>query len=145
MDYSSIAHDPADPVDSSPWGSPRADRDTFSSAGQAADIVPAAYDDNHDSENNAGNAHAAVSEQHDPLNPPRSVPSNEHEYAQQQATPQPQKRTEAPARYQTGARQNARQGAPTYRLQGKITALERTGKKDPILRFDVYVCQCNMT
>jgi hypothetical protein len=144
MDYSSIAHDPADPVESSPWGSPRADRDTFGNAGNGADVLPAPlpphqspYDDNHDSERNAGNAQAAVSEQHDPLNPPRSVPSAEHEYAHQ---PQGQKRTEAPARYQTGARQNARQAAPTYRLQGKITALERTGKKDPILRFDVYVC-----
>ena len=27
-----------------------------------------------------------------------------------------------------------------YKLQAKITGLERTGKKDPILRFDVYVC-----
>lgn len=147
MDYSSIAHDPSDPVESSPWGSPRADRDTFGGSVHGADIVPAPlprhqspYDDNHDSEHNAGNAQAAASEQHDPLTPPRSIPSNEHGYAQQQqAAPQPQKRTEPPARYQTGARQNARQAAPTYRLQGKITALERTGKKDPILRFDVYV------
>lgn len=29
---------------------------------------------------------------------------------------------------------------PQYRLQAKITGLERTGKKDPLLRFDVYVC-----
>lgn len=153
MDYSSIAHDPADPAESSPWGSPRADRDTFGSAGHAADVVPAPlpphqlpYDDNnHDGEHNAGNAHAAASEHHDPLNPPRSVPSNEHEYAQQQAAPKQQKRAEAPARYQTGARQNARQAAPTYRLQGKITALERTGKKDPILRFDVYVRYHNIS
>ncbi|OAA62356.1 vacuolar protein sorting-associated protein vps17 [Cordyceps fumosorosea ARSEF 2679] len=27
---------------------------------------------------------------------------------------------------------------PQYRLQAKITGLERTGKKDPLLRFDVY-------
>jgi hypothetical protein len=25
-------------------------------------------------------------------------------------------------------------------LQAKITGLERTGRKDPILRFDVHVC-----
>jgi len=29
--------------------------------------------------------------------------------------------------------------APQYKLQAKITALERTGKKDPIIRFDVHV------
>lgn len=28
---------------------------------------------------------------------------------------------------------------PQFRLQAKITGLERTGKKDPILRFDVHV------
>ena len=28
---------------------------------------------------------------------------------------------------------------PQYRLQCKITALERTGRKDPILKFDVHV------
>lgn len=28
---------------------------------------------------------------------------------------------------------------PQYRLQAKITGLERTGKKDPLLRFDVHV------
>lgn len=33
-----------------------------------------------------------------------------------------------------------RQHVPNYKLQAKITGLERSGKKDPILRFDVYVC-----
>ncbi|EFX05781.1 vacuolar protein sorting-associated protein vps17 [Grosmannia clavigera kw1407] len=28
---------------------------------------------------------------------------------------------------------------PKYKLQAKITALERTGRKDPILRFDVHI------
>jgi hypothetical protein len=28
---------------------------------------------------------------------------------------------------------------PSFKLQAKITGLERTGRKDPILRFDVYV------
>ncbi|KAI1815503.1 vacuolar protein sorting-associated protein Vps17 [Poronia punctata] len=28
--------------------------------------------------------------------------------------------------------------APQYKLQAKLTALERTGKKDPIIRFDVH-------
>jgi len=31
------------------------------------------------------------------------------------------------------------QRQPQYKLQAKITGLERTGKKDAILRFDVYV------
>jgi hypothetical protein len=35
--------------------------------------------------------------------------------------------------------QQQRQHVPQYKLQAKITGLERTGKKDPILRFDVHV------
>ena len=42
-----------------------------------------------------------------------------------------------------------RQHMPQYRLQAKITGLERTAKKDPILRFDVHVSghgdsECNV-
>ena len=42
--------------------------------------------------------------------------------------------------------QNARQQRPVpqYKLQAKITALERSGRKDPVLRFDVYVRGCPM-
>ncbi|CZR64081.1 related to vacuolar protein sorting-associated protein [Phialocephala subalpina] len=49
-------------------------------------------------------------------------------------------RTE-PARYHPGARQAQhpqQPQAPQYKLQAKITGLERTGRKDPILRFDVH-------
>ena len=40
-----------------------------------------------------------------------------------------------------GRHPNARQQRPIpqYKLQAKVTALERSGRKDPILRFDVYV------
>ncbi|KAI0392038.1 vacuolar protein sorting-associated protein Vps17 [Xylariaceae sp. FL0594] len=41
---------------------------------------------------------------------------------------QPQQREQKPRR----------PPAPQYKLQAKITALERTGKKDPIIRFDVH-------
>ena len=34
---------------------------------------------------------------------------------------------------------------PQYRLQVKITALERSAKKDPIFRFDVHVCWPSIT
>lgn len=39
----------------------------------------------------------------------------------------------------TAEAQPAKPTAPQPRLQAKITGLERTGKKDPILRFDVHV------
>ncbi|KAI0109716.1 hypothetical protein GGR51DRAFT_558409 [Nemania sp. FL0031] len=36
------------------------------------------------------------------------------------------------------AQQPRRPPGPQYKLQAKVTGLERTGKKDPILRFDVH-------
>ncbi|KAL8962226.1 MAG: hypothetical protein Q9183_005186, partial [Haloplaca sp. 2 TL-2023] len=57
-------------------------------------------------------------------------------YQQQQQPQQP--RSAVPSRYHTGARQNQRHNLPQYKLQAKITSLERTGRKDPVLRFDVH-------
>ena len=42
-----------------------------------------------------------------------------------------------PGRYHQGARQGQR--PPQYKLQAKVTGLERTGKKDPAIRFDIHV------
>ncbi|KAL8949629.1 MAG: hypothetical protein Q9222_004274 [Ikaeria aurantiellina] len=67
-----------------------------------------------------------------------------HPNGQQQASPyqqpqhQHQPKSAIPSRYHTGARQAQRQNIPQYKLQAKITSLERTGRKDPILRFDVH-------
>jgi len=54
---------------------------------------------------------------------------------QQQAAQQPQRY------HQTAQRQPQpqQQQSSQYKLQAKITGLERTGRKDPILRFDVHV------
>lgn len=40
---------------------------------------------------------------------------------------------------QTQQQQPPTQQRPQFKLQAKITGLERTGKKDPVLRFDVHV------
>jgi hypothetical protein len=55
----------------------------------------------------------------------------------QQSRP-PQHRHE-PQRYHGTSRQAQQPQGPQYKLQAKITGLERTGRKDPILRFDVHV------
>lgn len=44
------------------------------------------------------------------------------------------------ARYHGAPPHQPQQRQPQYKLQAKITGLERTGKKDAIFRFDVYVC-----
>lgn len=152
MDYSSISQDPADPADVSPWGSPRADRTTFA-AGQSTDVPSSPLPPNHRSpydHQHQESPSAARNHTDEPPSPDLSAQLQtaqlgDHDYAEQAqyAAQHSQSKPQAPARYQTGARQNVRP-APTYRLQGKITALERTGKKDPILRFDVYVCVQNV-
>jgi hypothetical protein len=154
MDYSAISQDPADPAGTSPWGSPRADRTTFATAGHSTDVPSSPlpsnhrspYDNQHHESPSAAGNHTGEPPSPDLSAQLQNAQLGDHDYVEQpqHTTPQPQAKAQAPARYQTGARQNARPPAPTYRLQGKISALERTGKKDPILRFDVYVCVSNV-
>jgi hypothetical protein len=71
----------------------------------------------------------------------------QHQQQAQQAPVQPdgqrgsgeENRRPQSARYHNIPPQQ-RQHMPQYKLQAKITGLERSGKKDPILKFDVYVC-----
>lgn len=64
---------------------------------------------------------------------PQSPPQQQQAPAQGQAEHQ---RHGQPQRYHGNRQQQQR---PQYKLQAKVTGLERTGRKDPILRFDVYV------
>ena len=67
-------------------------------------------------------------------------PQIQQQQKQQSRQPQQQQQRITPNRYHGGAaRQSQRQNLPQYKLQAKITSLERTGRKDPILRFDVHV------
>ena len=62
-------------------------------------------------------------------------PDRAHSQQQQQRQHQHQQ----PARYKSHPQQLQRP-QPQYHLQAKITGLERSGRKDPILKFDVHVC-----
>lgn len=67
---------------------------------------------------------------------PQSALAGHQQQQQQQASAQ------QPQRYHQNARgqpQPQQQQTSQYKLQAKITGLERTGRKDPILRFDVHV------
>ena len=70
------------------------------------------------------------------LGEPGFIDQHQHQQQHQYA---PQQRADGPQRYHTGVRAGQRQNVPQYKLQAKITSLERTGRKDPILRFDVHV------
>lgn len=54
---------------------------------------------------------------------------------------QENRRPHGAARYHGAPPHQAQQRQPQYKLQAKITGLERTGKKDAIFRFDVHVCR----
>ncbi len=62
----------------------------------------------------------------------------QQQYEGQRASHEEGRRPQS-ARYH-GMPSQQRQHVPQYKLQAKITGLERAGKKDPILKFDVYVC-----
>ena len=73
-------------------------------------------------------------------------PQHQHQHQQQQQPQQnrhpqsqQQQSTTGPNRYHGTARQAQRQTLPQYKLQAKIIGLERTGRKDPILKFMVHV------
>lgn len=62
----------------------------------------------------------------------------QQERYQQALHAQQHQRGPGPGRYHQGARPG--QKPPQYKLQAKVTGLERTGKKDPAIRFDIHVC-----
>lgn len=139
MDYSAISHDPENSAGSSPWGSPRADRTTFPTSGNGdkpSSPIPG-------QDRSVGVVESSnVSEPRSPdLSAQlQSAQIGDPHYTGEQANAD-QQQPQHPARHQTGARQNSKPPAPVYKIQGKITALERTGKKDPVLRFDVHVSE----
>ncbi|KAJ5994960.1 Retromer complex Vps17 [Penicillium waksmanii] len=145
MDYSTLTNDPDQPVESSPWGSPRADRNTFPTSGNN-DIPSSPLPGQGQSVESAEGDREAGSQSPDLSAQLQNAQLGDHDYPEPQSpfatqqSPNADQRSQLPARYQTGARQNSRPPAPapTYKIQGKITGLERTGKKDPILRFDVH-------
>lgn len=150
MDYSAAISD--DPAAASPWGSssPRAQRGPFTGAtpdspttpsrtaqteAQTALPEPALPTTEPQPEIAAFNGHHAHSDQ---LGPPiQTHQQSEQQYQGQTSVPsqQSQQRPGA-ARYHSARQQRP---VPQYKLQAKVTALERTGRKDPVLRFDVYV------
>jgi hypothetical protein len=63
----------------------------------------------------------------------------DYQAGRQRSSETENRRSQSAARYHGAAPHPAQQRQPQYKLQTKITGLERTGKKDAILRFDVYV------
>ena len=169
MDYSSLPNDPDHPIGSSPWqSSPQPTSKAFpaseASSAPSSPLAkhslqttdsPPAGDQEHSDENNRVNTSADEEGQipgEESIAQPTTnghaktisgnaeqPPQAQQQQRQQSRQPQQQQRT-IPNRYHGGAaRQPQRQNLPQYKLQAKITSLERTGRKDPVLKFDVHV------
>lgn len=163
MDYRSSITDDEHPAAASPWGSsppasPRRNESTFSSLGnQQSPSSPyqyAAQDSNNvfaqeDPGVNAfkrpGTASSTASTPaYDPSEQATPSQSDLGINADEQQTDAPQPSQQAHGNPPGGPspgreQQPQRPRGPQYKLQAKITGLERTGRKDPILRFDVHV------
>jgi len=164
MDYSSsLANDPDHPSGASPWAtSPKQSRDFGPRANNDGPPAPTslgspAHQSTFGQSGSEGGQYANRSSTSDSTtvvdsengefqqSPYRTQQPQNPQYAQQyqQHDQQPpyqaaaeQRRPEA-QRYHPRPQQKPHH--PQYKLQCKITGLERTGKKDPILRFDAQV------
>jgi hypothetical protein len=163
MNYTADTNDAEHLAGPSPWGSssPRASRTSFPTSSNAVpqSPVPAPQQSPYPSEQGSPNASrdrdvldrsyqqpvnpvsadddvgSLDPSQQPPRMPPGSAEGGEQpQYQQEQYTAQQQR--PGAARYQAARQQRP---VPQYKLQAKITALERSGRKDPVLRFDVYV------
>ena len=134
------------PSGTSPWAtSPDATRASFSSDAPGPDLPAPSL---HGGSEIAANG-PEQPRQEDGYRPGSWSPEQQHLWQQPSLAQQPQRneaqrdstdenRRPQSARHHGGAQQG-RQHTPQYKLQAKVTGLERSGKKDPILRFDVYV------
>lgn len=144
MDYSASADYAGG---SSPWAnSPEVSRQTFGDAAISREnLPPPAVEEN-------GESRESWSEEQQQQWRAQSQGQGQDQGQQQQPQVSGQqrgngegeenRRPHSAARYHGAPahQPHQRQPMPQYKLQAKITGLERTGKKDPILRFDVYVC-----
>jgi hypothetical protein len=116
-----------DHPESSPWGSsPQAHRQTFEPTTETvppdAFHEPGGFHEDHP----ADNSH--------PPQPTDAVAAAADAPTAQPAAQQP---PETPV--QKTATRRTKHDRTQFKLQAKITGLERNGRKDPILKFDVYV------
>lgn len=165
MDYSSSIHDADNPAGASPWGSsptpsPQHSRSTFGASTGDRPPSPSPYRDQQPGVNTAyNNDHDIMGSEHytrpesagsttgntgDPRRPDAAESvhdSQQQRFAvqQQQAQGQQSQQPQDAQHHAPSSRQGPRPQGPQYKLQAKITGLERTGRKDPILRFDVHV------
>lgn len=140
------------PSGSSPWASsPEASRTSFSGDVPREDLpAPAVLDSSREAhENGTQSQHHPSPYSYQPGRQGNWSPEQEQHWQNQQQQQGQYGSVEENRRPQSGRYHNLppqqqpqqRQHMPQYKLQAKITGLERSSKKDLILKFDVYVCR----
>lgn len=168
MDYSASVHDADHPTGASPWGnspapSPQAHRTTFGAVGGEPPVSPPAFGSDvpsngfaadHEEEEGFGpsdhgfgrpSTSSTVAESDTQTNPPETAsgaasPGQHHGNVSPLQPHDPNRLSGDTARASQEQPQIRKPTQPVYKLQAKITGLERAARKDPILRFDVHVC-----
>ncbi|RVX71182.1 hypothetical protein B0A52_03548 [Exophiala mesophila] len=154
MDYSTVSSDTDALHGQSPWGSssPRADRSFASPADSPTPIRGHSYSQSGDSspETSLPANASEISDSTTLAGPAVTQPNPYQQDAPQQApVPAQEAQTSTQGQQYSGGQQPRPQAAryhstkpqrpvPQYKLQAKVTALERQGRKDPIIRFDVH-------
>jgi hypothetical protein len=166
MDYSASVHDADHPTGASPWGnspapSPQAHRTTFGAVASeppasphrfASDVPSNGFAAGHEeggfgpSDHGFGrpNTGSTTSEgdTQTPAAEPASGPASpgaQHENVSPLQPSDPNRLSGDTARASQEQPQARKPTQQMYKLQAKITGLERAARKDPILRFDVHV------
>jgi hypothetical protein len=143
MDYS--AHDPDHPGGRDPWASsPQANRTSFSQP-PTNDIPSSPLPPQASPYREGGEQYGYMGDQ-DAQSRPGTAPENGDHLQQPHMAGQDAPRSQQPQQGQQQGQQPQRYHGTRpqrqqqhYKLQAKVTGLERTAKKDPVLRFDVYV------
>lgn len=162
MDYTTSIHDADHPAGASPWGnspasSPQANRTTFGAGGGDPPASPPAFgspgngfEADHDDADFArprtastvseGDTETGANEDEEGHIPGQHQPgAYNDENASLSHAHESNRFSGDTARASHEQPQVRKSTQPQYKLQAKITGLERAAKKDPILRFDVHV------
>ncbi|KAF2674472.1 vacuolar protein sorting-associated protein [Microthyrium microscopicum] len=120
-----------DHPEASPWAtSPQPNHTTFAAAAAVSPSFPPAQESPELDHSQLDDERPFAS----PTQDSHHIPDSSEQDAPHPQEPRVQS---APAPTQASAKRQ-RQERPQYRLQAKVTGLERNGRKDPILKFDVY-------
>lgn len=157
MDYSASINEADDPAGVSPWGnSPISSPQNRSDFESMAATDPPPFPFSPQSPNGLGQTEGfqpsataskdSATAQPETENTASAVPEATVASPEGSADPFPgaipspksPEDTSAPLLQPASAKQPQKPSTPQPRLQAKITGLERTGKKDPILRFDIH-------